>query len=536
MEYFKCEKPTFVYNVWQAVRHGSLAEIERALSLEKLEKLPIDILVFACRFRGPQAVKRLAPHIVERHAVDIWGLSIWVSVVEHCNSVTFTHENVVYTRNHLSSETLSLVSAKERVDSILWLQEEKYIPQDRIEALLVFSILLQDLHLYEELKHRGVSLSDTTIDYVKNGVGGLWREVLLTAEENDLCSILSELNKELSKNPKLPLYKEAKQHISEFHNEESIRLLISSSDSKFFRKGDYVAAAIQAGDLQRVVTLAECGWFKNRKLRDQAIKYASSCRQVEIVTWLLDYKNRTADLELERRLDEQRAARELAASPTSVLALRKLWTFQVLDDNTLKITKYKGDQIEVTIPERIGHRVVSAIGTNILRDAKNVSVIKVPDTVTRIDSFAFAWCKSLTCICLPEALSNLGDWVAIDCEALQIIATRSTMSRALERYEKIKAPVMFLPGTIKGVGVCLIANHNLAEIHLGEGTSRLYISSWTNTFKCVYLPVSLQKFIIFPHARKQVQHFFRFIVAKGSKAEYLCEELGLSYQYNFAVD
>lgn len=458
MEYFKCEKPTFVYNVWQAVRYGTLTEIEQALSLEESNRLPVDILIFACRFRGLQAVKILASHIVERHAMDIWGSSIWISIVEHCNSVTFTLESVAYTRNHFGGETLSLVSAKERIDSILWLQEEGYIPQDRIEALLVFSILLQDLPLYKELKHRGVYLSDTTIDYVKKGMGDIWREVLLTAEENDLCIILSGLNKELSKNSKLPLYKEAEQHISEFHNEESIRLLISSSDSKFFRKGDYVAAAIQAGDLQRVVTLAECDWFKNRKLRDEAIKYALDNNQVEIAAWLLDYKNRTADLELERKLDEQRTARELAASPTSVISLRKLWSFQVLDDNSLKITKYKGDQTEVTIPEKIGRRVVSAVGTNILRDAKNVSVIKVPDTVTSIDSYAFAQCETLTCICLPNTLRHLGLRIASDCDALQVIATHSTLDQALERYKMIKSPIMFLPGTIDEVADCLIAN------------------------------------------------------------------------------
>lgn len=57
--------------------------------------------------------------------------------------------------------------------------------------------------------------------------------------------------------------------------------------------------------------LENCGWFKQPKKRDELIQYASEHRRIECTAWLLGYKNRTADLAVERAKAEKKMLREL---------------------------------------------------------------------------------------------------------------------------------------------------------------------------------------------------------------------------------
>lgn len=65
------------------------------------------------------------------------------------------------------------------------------------------------------------------------------------------------------------------------------------------------------------------GWLATPKKRDEMIAYASQNKKTEALAWLLDFKNRTADIAAEQEKVDKKLMRELNAVPGSVTALNR---------------------------------------------------------------------------------------------------------------------------------------------------------------------------------------------------------------------
>lgn len=81
--------------------------------------------------------------------------------------------------------------------------------------------------------------------------------------------------------------------------------------------------------------------------------------------------------------------------------------------------KYSGD---IIIPETVTYEgvdyVVKSIGEEAFQHCKDLSTIKIPNSVTRIGKYAFAWCNSLSTISIPNGVSSIGDESFACCENL----------------------------------------------------------------------------------------------------------------------
>ena len=116
-------------------------------------------------------------------------------------------------------------------------------------------------------------------------------------------------------------------------------------------------------DAADCLALLECyGWFKAPKRRDELIQYASENGKTECAAWLLEYKNRTADLAAERAKAEEKLERALSAALDPLIELKKTWWHTIREDGSVIITGYKGALAEITVPEKIGKFPVTAIG------------------------------------------------------------------------------------------------------------------------------------------------------------------------------
>lgn len=179
------------------------------------------------------------------------------------------------------------------------------------------------------------------------------------------------------------------------------------------------------------------------------IEYAQKLNRVECVAWLLDFKNRTADLAAERAKAEKKAERELNASPTSIVMMKKTWGFKKQEDGTLIITSYKGASTEVAVPGAIGKNAVAAIGAGAFAGSsglcggrvttyasyeqqkarRNITTVALPEGVNYIGTGAFADMTSLTDINIPESVTEIGDAAFYQCPALTSIVIPKTTER-----------------------------------------------------------------------------------------------------------
>ena len=83
-----------------------------------------------------------------------------------------------------------------------------------------------------------------------------------------------------------------------------------------------------------------------------------------------------------------------------------LFTYAVLEDNTLSITGWKGSEGDLYIPGEIDGMVVSSIGEKAFLDNKTIETVYIEEGVTTISQYAFFGC-SMKAIHLPSTLKTL---------------------------------------------------------------------------------------------------------------------------------
>lgn len=175
------------------------------------------------------------------------------------------------------------------------------------------------------------------------------------------------------------------------------------------------------------------GWLKQPRKRDEMIQYATELGTTECTAFLLEFKNRTADLVKEQASAEKKMLRELNADPNSVTELKKNWNFKRNDDGTLVITGYKGGGTVLNVPEKIGDGAVTEIGDWALSPhaprikeptrefRKTITRITLPEGLKKIGESAFCDLISLESVNIPESVRSIGEYAFRDCVSLKTI-------------------------------------------------------------------------------------------------------------------
>ncbi|MDE6728784.1 MAG: leucine-rich repeat domain-containing protein, partial [Oscillospiraceae bacterium] len=256
------------------------------------------------------------------------------------------------------------------------------------------------------------------------------------------------------------------------------------------------------------------------------IEYANEKGKTEAAAWLLDFKNRTADLAAERTRAEKKAERELNADPNSLTELKKIWRFESNGNGTIIITGYKGDRREIAVPEKIGDNIVTALGEYAFSpDAKRIreeqravrraiTKVTLPDTIESIGEFAFFKCKSLTEINIPEKLAEISKGM-LDITCLESIV---------------------IGGNVKKIGgVAFWGCRDLKYVKLCDGVVEIDVGAFYNCtgLETIELPRSLKKAA--PHTMSEGSFWncinLTALVHKDSYAEKYCEENKINYKY-----
>ncbi len=223
----------------------------------------------------------------------------------------------------------------------------------------------------------------------------------------------------------------------------------------------------EAIDKNRVECLeyaAENGWLKQPKKRDELIEYSQKKGRTECTAWLLDFKNRTADLAAERAKADKQTERELNAAPDSVTALKPLWSWKKREDGGLVVTNYKGDKTEVSVPERIGKNAVTALGkafspsASVTREASDfrqtITRVTLPETLTEICDEAFHVCLALESVNIPRSVRKIGKGAFGLCRALRGIDIPDGVTEICENtfYHCDSLESVSIPESVRKIG------------------------------------------------------------------------------------
>ena len=153
------------------------------------------------------------------------------------------------------------------------------------------------------------------------------------------------------------------------------------------------------------------------------------------------------------------------------------YEYKVLDDGTVEVTGYNGDETKVTVPPEIDGKKVTGIGASAFSGCTRLTDITVPDTVTSIGSCAFEKCTSLTGITVPDSVTSIsdnmlyyctslktvnipdsvteiGEYAFADCYSLESITIPNSVTSIGESafWRCIKLAEVTIPGTVETIG------------------------------------------------------------------------------------
>ena len=104
------------------------------------------------------------------------------------------------------------------------------------------------------------------------------------------------------------------------------------------------------------------------------------------------------------------------------------YTYTILTDDTVKITKYKGTDESIVIPSEIDGKKVTVIGSSAFYGFKSLKNIEIPDGITSIENYAFCQCWSITCLSVPESVTSIGTGAFRFCGDLKEIKLPSNLT------------------------------------------------------------------------------------------------------------
>lgn len=367
---------------------------------------------------------------------------------------------------------LNQLTDGERAEVLRYLCENAEKLSFSPEETLYYAIFVQDVYIVSELKRLGTGLSETRLNYITNGgaiTDGYWYEwtaMMSKLADEDYLPVMRRIAAELNGKKFHCTGKVYDITKNRFANAEILEFFNENFKTERLNKTDIIRSLIDCNAANSLPTVERLGWLGDPKRRDEMIDHAQKLGdRTECLAWLLDFKNRTADLAAERAKAEKKAERELNASPTSVVIMKKTWGYKKREDGTLIITSYKGTSTKVAVPGAIGKSAVTAIGAGAFaggsglcggrvttyasyeqqKARRNITKVTLPESVNSIGAGAFADMTSLTDINIPERVTEIGDAAFYQCPMLPSIVIPKTVERigefAFRKCDRLTAVV-----------------------------------------------------------------------------------------------
>ena len=567
-------------------------------------------LGLACRFRGLEHVKTLVEggaSFVYKNIYNEGWVSSWnynyslgllnmnsaVRISMHVESRSLMREDIAKVSDGKGEEVkLKVLPIEERVNIVRYLCENREKAHFDPDELFFFSIISETHEITEVLKEYGAKFTEQRVeDITENGRSNNWMDlcymmrVINTAR---FIPIMTQIVEQLGGKPLhftdtilFDNYNEYRK-VYRFFQPEFFKFILENFNQKKMPKGQIMRSAINENSVECLKLCAENGWLKQPRKRDEIIQYAADKGQTECTAWLLEFKNRTADLAAERERAEKRMMAQLNANPNSISEMKKIWSYEKLEDGSgLIIKRYKGNKTEVEVPSKIGKDTVTVIGegafspfaSRVTRKRSEflgtITKIKLPDTIKVIETKAFHYMKGLEELHIPESAEKIGEEAFGYCLNLKSIEIPDSvkemgpkMFAACNKLEQVKLPsglaeigdYMFsacqslkeitIPASVKRIGIWGFREcKKLKEIILPEGVEEIAREAFVNCFnlKTAVLPGSIK---LIKNYRSPPETPFHgspdveAVVVPKSYAEKYCKRNNIRFKIipNFSLD
>ena len=553
----------------RAVINGTVQEIVEVYDALGYVEMSAPALGLACRFRGLEVVKVL----VEKGATFDFPSTEEIEIKYHCH---IGEKHAQYRENYRTNYALYFLkcyrggvkgarclqgmkffknqkrddgtllpfladSARSAVLDYLLLNQKKLAFQP--EELLFYAIFARDDFLYEELKKRRICLAPKRIHAMTEGTlaDGYWFEFgTLTGKlaDRDFVTVMQRLSTELDGKPFRFTEKTFDSIQNRFHDISIFEFFLEHFRREKMQPAKIMRCVIDRNLVEAMPLIERKGWLGTPRKREEMIAYAAEQERTELLAWLLDFKNRTADFAAEQEKADKKLMRKLNAAPDSVMALSQLWSYKKTADGT--ITNYKGSATEVTVPEKIGKSIVTAIGKGTftgeenqcrnnetmnrgatkeqIRQHKKITKIVLPDTIQLIGAGAFQCMEELREINIPAGVREIGEAAFAACAALRTLT---------------------IPPNVKRIGKkAFLGCAALETVYISEGVEELGAGVFAKCSKLrkVYMPASIQCIRDKEENSVDLELFaacpdVTVICPKQSVAESYCREKGIRYQY-----
>ncbi len=190
-----------------------------------------------------------------------------------------------------------------------------------------------------------------------------------------------------------------------------------------------------------------------------------------------------------------------------VFGLDDYFTFTMLQDGTYSVTAKKCVPKNLIVPSEYKGVAVTVIGERAFSQSNFIENVEIPDSIVRIESYAFMDCKHLTKIDIPASVIQIDEFAFIDCTAaLQSI----TVEKANTKYHSesnclietasntliLGCKSSIIPGYVTAIGSDAFRGCvELAQISLHEGITEIgdYAFSGCSNLVAISVPQSVTK-------------------------------------------
>ena len=169
------------------------------------------------------------------------------------------------------------------------------------------------------------------------------------------------------------------------------------------------------------------------------------------------------------------------------------YSYELIDEDTITILNYSGSEKNLVIPEKIDGKKVKKIGYGAFAECKSIESLVIPETITIIDNYSFSQCSQLQTIVIPDSVVSIGQYAFAGCSSMENLKIPNGI-KAISYgvfFDCINLKSVEIPEGIQTIGGMVFGNcKSLENVDLPSTITFIGGSAFSNciALKSIHLP------------------------------------------------